>query len=55
LSITIIGMPVAWIWSIVDLFLISNMVHEHNTRLADKLEEFYEDARPVRRNVRYRN
>jgi hypothetical protein len=60
MSLTIIGLPVAWVWSIIDLFLISSMVREHNIRLADRLEDFYDDgshAQPPRREyrVKYRN
>ncbi|GHT72378.1 hypothetical protein FACS189456_0730 [Bacteroidia bacterium] len=54
LSITVIGIPVSLIWSIVDLFMISSLVHDHNIRLADKLERHYsEDDRRVD-NRRYR-
>ena len=55
LSITLIGLPVAWVWSIIDLFMIGSMVHKHNTRLADKLEEFYDDPPRYSRRQRYRN
>jgi TM2 domain-containing membrane protein YozV len=41
LTVTIIGLPVALVWSIVDLFMVSSFVREHNIQLAEKLDRHY--------------
>ncbi|MDR1022992.1 MAG: TM2 domain-containing protein [Prevotellaceae bacterium] len=41
LSLVVVGLPVTIVWSIVDLFLISDMVCSYNNDLADKIEQHY--------------
>lgn len=41
LTIIVIGIPVTFIWSFVDLFLLPAMVSGYNNDLADKIEQHY--------------
>jgi TM2 domain-containing membrane protein YozV len=41
LSVSVVGLPVSLVWSIVDLFLIAGYVSHYNNELADKIEEHY--------------
>ncbi|MDR1416236.1 MAG: TM2 domain-containing protein [Prevotellaceae bacterium] len=41
LSLSVVGLPITIVWSIVDLFLISDMVCTYNNDLADKIEQHY--------------
>ncbi|MDR0414308.1 MAG: TM2 domain-containing protein [Prevotellaceae bacterium] len=41
LSLVVVGLPVSIVWSIVDLFLIDDMVCSCNNDLADKIEQHY--------------
>jgi TM2 domain-containing membrane protein YozV len=41
LSLTVIGLPAAIIWSMVDLFQVCDMVCTCNNDLADKIEQHY--------------
>jgi TM2 domain-containing membrane protein YozV len=41
LSLLGVGLPVAIIWSIIDLFRVGDMVDAYNNDLADKIEQHY--------------
>ncbi|GHT10330.1 hypothetical protein AGMMS4956_01490 [Bacteroidia bacterium] len=43
LTIAVIGTPITLVWTLVDMFLIGNMVKEHNNALADNLEQRYKE------------
>ncbi|MDR1226099.1 MAG: TM2 domain-containing protein [Prevotellaceae bacterium] len=41
LTLVVIGIPISFVWSVVDLFFVPDMISAYNNDLVDKIDQHY--------------